>query len=175
MLRDDSRRSSVSVRAGRCPEWAGWYGLQCWMLTGLTGAGRGLSLLVRRQAHLVGHCWLALARGRYGTPTGSSAGRWGRAPRSSSGRVKREGVEVQRRCISKFWGMPRAPARLSTLFYKCRILSAFFLHLFTPPSAGNGQKCRNPLQYKDFRGVRGADFQGLLCYGFYPLCYGFYL
>ena len=65
--------------------------------------------------------------------------------------------------------MPRAPARVSTLFYKCRILSAFFLHFFTPPRLVMGQKCRNPLQYKAFRGVRGGGFSGLIVLANLPI------
>lgn len=62
--------SAVSVRAGRCPEWAAdmGFGTGC-QLDQLEREG-ACPLLARRRRNRVGRHWWILARGRYGSPGG---------------------------------------------------------------------------------------------------------
>ena len=81
-------RRFPSILEDAQPRMGRLHGLRCWMSAGSTSNSQGLAPLSPPKAHLVGRCWLALARGRYGTPAGSShaGGGGGSAPTNSSER-----------------------------------------------------------------------------------------
>ena len=86
--------SAVSVRAGRCPEWAAdmGFGTGC-QLDQLEREG-ACPLLARRRRNRVGRHWWILARGRYGSPGGFGWRGGGAEPHEPLWRRSREAAGI---------------------------------------------------------------------------------